>query len=84
MREQNWLSVLDQFWKDFNKNVSSVKEIRTREVLDMLNESLGNLIFYTNDDGKIDRSCKLCANGTLSLKNSFRGGAFINAENRSF
>ncbi len=79
--KENWLSVLDQFWQDFNKNVSSVKEIRTREVLDMLNESLGNLIFYTNDDGKIDRSCKLCANGTLSLKNSFRGGAFIGCSN---
>merc|ERR1712005_18993 len=79
--KENWLSVLDQFWKDFNKNVSSVKEIRTREVLDMLNESLGNLIFYTNDDGKIDRSCKLCTNGTLSLKNSFRGGAFIGCSN---
>ena len=47
----------------------------------MLNESLGNLIFYTNDDGKIDRSCKLCSNGTLSLKNSFRGGAFIGCSN---
>ena len=79
--KENWLSVLDQFWQDFNKNVSSVKEIRTREVLDMLNESLGNLIFYTNDDGKIDRSCKLCTNGTLSLKNSFRGGAFIGCSN---
>ena len=56
--KENWLSVLDQFWKDFNKNVSSVKEIRTREVLDMLNESLGDLIFERNNNGKID-SCLL-------------------------
>jgi len=33
------------FWKDFNNNVSEVKEKRTREVLDLLNESLGTLIF---------------------------------------
>ena len=33
------------FWKDFNKNVSEVKEKRTREVLDLLNDSLGSLIF---------------------------------------
>ena len=33
------------FWKDFNQNVSDVKEKRTREVLDLLNDSLGSLIF---------------------------------------
>ena len=33
------------FWKDFNQNVSDVKEKRTREVLDLLNDSLGTLIF---------------------------------------
>ena len=40
-----WIEVLNNFWKDFYKNVGDVKEIRTREVLDMLNESLGALIF---------------------------------------
>ena len=40
-----WIEVLNNFWKDFYKNVGEVKEIRTREVLDMLNESLGALIF---------------------------------------
>ena len=47
----------------------------------MLNESLGNLIFERNDKDVIDRKCKLCANGELSLKNSFRGGAFIGCSN---
>ena len=37
-----WVEVLNNFWKDFYKNVGDVKEIRTREVLDMLNESLRN------------------------------------------
>ena len=58
-----------------------VKEKRTREVLDLLNESLGELIFDTTHDGKIDRKCPLCKNGELSLKNSFRGGAFIGCSN---
>ena len=75
--KENWIKVLDQFWIDFNKNVSNVKEKRTREVLDLLNESLGKLIFDTDENGKIDRKCKLCQTGELSLKNSFRGGAFI-------
>ena len=75
--KENWIKVLDQFWIDFNKNVLNVKEKRTREVLDLLNESLGKLIFDTDENGKIDRKCKLCQTGELSLKNSFRGGAFI-------
>ena len=55
----DYIKVLENFWKDFYSNVGSVKEIRTREVLDMLNESLGALIFERNNDGNIDRGCKL-------------------------
>ena len=76
-----WIKVLEDFWKDFFINVNLVKEKRTREVLDLLNESLGNLIFDKNDQDIIDRKCKLCTNGELSLKNSFRGGAFIGCSN---
>ncbi len=79
--KENWIKVLEQFWKDFNLNVSNVKEKRTREVLDLLNESLGSLIFEVDKDGKINRKCQLCDQGQLSLKNSFRGGAFIGCSN---
>ena len=77
----DYIKVLENFWKDFYSNVGSVKEIRTREVLDMLNESLGDLVFDKDKDDQIDRKCKACQNGTLSLKNSFRGGAFIGCSN---
>ena len=79
--KEEWIKVLDNFWKDFNLNVSNVKEKRTREVLDLLNESLGELIFEADKEGKINRKCKLCDTGELSLKNSFRGGAFIGCSN---
>ncbi len=79
--KENWIKVLEEFWRDFNLNVADVKEKRTREVLDMLNESLGSLIFEVGNDGKINRKCKLCDSGQLSLKNSFRGGAFIGCSN---
>ncbi len=86
--KESWIKVLELFWKDFYNNVTKVKEIRTREVLDLLNDSLGDLVFNKNKDGKVDRSCKLynesCKfpnEGTLSLKNSFRGGAFIGCSN---
>ena len=76
-----WVEVLNNFWKDFYKNIGEVKEIRTREVLDLLNESLGTLIFERDANDSVDRKCKLCSNGELSLKNSFRGGAFIGCSN---
>ena len=79
--KEGWIKVLEMFWKDFNQNVAEVKEKRTREVLDLLNDSLGSLVFERDADGNIDRKCKLCANGLLSLKNSFRGGAFIGCSN---
>jgi DNA topoisomerase-1 len=76
-----WVEVLNNFWKDFYKNVGEVKEIRTREVLDLLNKSLGALIFERDKNNEDDRKCKLCSSGELSLKNSFRGGAFIGCSN---
>ena len=79
--KESWIKVLELFWKDFNNNVSEVKEKRTREVLDLLNDSLGELIFDKDDKGNVLRKCQLCNSGTLSLKNSFRGGAFIGCSN---
>ena len=79
--KEGWIKVLEMFWKDFNQNVSNVKEKRTREVLDLLNDSLGTLIFERDKDGKVNRKCSLCETGSLSLKNSFRGGAFIGCSN---
>jgi DNA topoisomerase-1 len=79
--KESWIKVLELFWKDFHNNVSEVKEKRTREVLDLLNDSLGDLVFDKDDKGNIVRKCQLCSSGTLSLKNSFRGGAFIGCSN---
>jgi len=79
--KESWIKVLELFWKDFHNNVSEVKEKRTREVLDLLNDSLGDLVFDKDDNGNIVRRCQLCNSGTLSLKNSFRGGAFIGCSN---
>jgi DNA topoisomerase I len=79
--KEGWIRVLEMFWKDFSQNVSEVKEKRTREVLDLLNDSLGSLIFERGKDGNVDRKCQLCNDGSLSLKNSFRGGAFIGCSN---
>jgi len=79
--KEEWIKVLEKFWKDFNQNISEVKKKRTREVLDLLNDSLGSLIFERDNEGNVNRQCKLCNDGVLSLKNSFKGGAFIGCSN---
>ncbi len=79
--KEGWVKVLEMFWKDFNQNILDVKKKKTREVLDLLNDSLGSLIFERDKEGNIDRKCQLCNEGSLSLKNSFRGGAFIGCSN---
>ena len=70
----DWIEVLTKFWKEFNQNVLEVKELRTRAILDMMNESLGEIIFDKDNEGKIKRSCE--CGGELSLKTG-RFGAFI-------
>ena len=74
----NWIDVLSQFWSQFNSNVSEVKELRTRTILDMLNESLADIIFDKDQDGKVLRTCQ--CGGELSLKVG-RFGAFIGCAN---
>ena len=73
-----WIDVLSQFWEQFNINVNEVKELRTRAILDMLNESLADIIFDKDESGKVERKCQ--CGGELSLKVG-RFGAFIGCAN---
>jgi len=70
----DWIDVLTKFWEQFNQNINRVKDLRTREILDMMNVSLGEIIFDKDEAGKIKRSCS--CGGELSLKIG-RFGAFI-------
>ena len=70
----DWIDVLTKFWEQFNQNINRVKDLRTREILDMMNISLGEIIFDKDEAGKIKRSCS--CGGELSLKIG-RFGAFI-------
>ena len=73
-----WIDVLSQFWEQFNINVNEVKELRTRAILDMLNESLADIIFDKDESGSVERKCQ--CGGELSLKVG-RFGAFIGCAN---
>ena len=73
-----WIDVLSQFWEQFNININEVKELRTRAILDMLNESLADIIFDKDESGSVERKCQ--CGGELSLKVG-RFGAFIGCAN---
>jgi DNA topoisomerase-1 len=76
----DWKQLLRDFWVDFHAAADGMTELRTTQVLDALNESLGPLIFPDKGDGSNPRACPSCSNGLLSLKTS-RFGAFIGCSN---
>ncbi len=64
----------------FPARLTGIKDLRTTEVLDSLNELLGPHIFPAKEDGSNPRACPSCGNGQLSLKLG-KFGAFIGCSN---
>jgi len=76
-----WKTVLEDFWKNFSGAVADIKELRVREVLDTLNDLLGDHFFPAPEDGSHDgRKCPQCDDGRVSLKLG-KFGAFIGCSN---
>ncbi|MEW5422043.1 type I DNA topoisomerase [Amorphus sp. 3PC139-8] len=75
-----WQEVLRDFWRDFSAHVDETKELRVSDVLEALNEILGDHIFTKPADGGDPRACPSCADGRLSLKLG-KFGAFIGCSN---
>ncbi len=78
--EVDWKELLRAFWKDFSGAVDDIKDLRTGQVLDSLNELLGPHIFPDRGDGVDPRLCPSCGKGQLSLKLG-KFGAFIGCAN---
>ena len=78
--EIDWKALLRDFWNDFSGAVDDIKDLRTGQVLDSLNELLGPHIFPARGDGVDPRLCPLCGKGQLSLKLG-KYGAFIGCSN---
>jgi len=71
-----WKTVLRQFWEHFSTAVDGTKELRVSQVLDTLDEVLGQHFFPPAADGHDPRICPTCGAGRLSLKLG-KFGAFI-------
>ncbi|MGI8570067.1 MAG: type I DNA topoisomerase [Methylocella sp.] len=78
--ELDWKQVLRDFWVDFSGALAGIKDLRTTQVLDSLNELLGPHIFPAKEDGSNPRLCPSCGTGQLSLKLG-KFGAFIGCSN---
>jgi len=72
--------LLRDFWKEFTAAIAETKELRVSDVLDALNETLGQHVFPDKGDGSDPRACPKCNEGRLSLKISGKFGAFIGCE----
>jgi len=78
--EIDWKALLRDFWRDFSASLGEIKDLRTGQVLDSLNELLGPHIFPARADGGDPRQCPTCGSGRLSLKLG-KFGAFIGCSN---
>jgi DNA topoisomerase-1 len=78
--EIDWKALLRDFWRDFSASLGEIKDLRTGQVLDSLNELLGPHIFPAKGDGGDPRACPSCSAGQLSLKLG-KFGAFIGCSN---
>jgi len=76
----DWKRVLRDFWEAFSAAIDATKELRTKDVLDALDELLGPHFFRGDEPGTDPRACPSCADGRLSLKLG-RYGAFIGCSN---
>jgi DNA topoisomerase I len=75
-----WKEVMRRFWLDFSAAIAGTKELRTTQVLDALNETLGPHIFPDKGDGTNPRACPSCGTGSLSLKLG-KFGVFVGCSN---
>ncbi len=83
--EIDWKEVMRQFWREFSAAIGGTKELRTSEVLDKLDDLLGDHLFPKAADdhegpAKDPRACPRCGNGRLGLKLS-KTGPFIGCSN---
>ena len=84
--KMDWKLLLKEFWTQFSADIGETKELRVSEVLDVINEKLGDHVFKDRGDGMDPKTCPICGkemreNGMLSIKTSSKFGAFIGCTN---
>jgi DNA topoisomerase-1 len=76
----DWKILLKEFWDQFKVAIDNTSEIQRTDVIQKIDLALENHFFNLNDNGKVDRVCPTCSNGSLSLKVG-KFGSFIACSN---
>ena len=77
---ENWLKLLETFWRDFKPRTAEVMEQRPSDVTAALDEFLGPWLFPDKGDGSDPRLCPKCGDGRLALRGG-RFGSFVACSN---
>ncbi|AOX20566.1 type I DNA topoisomerase [Kozakia baliensis] len=76
----DWHDVMAAFWRDFSHAVAQTKDLKISDVIDALDQDLGEHFFPTPTDGSDPRQCHACGTGRLGLRLG-KFGAFIGCSN---
>ena len=76
----DWRAVMERFWRDFSHAVEQTRELKISDVIDALDQDLGEHFFPAREDGADPRLCTSCGTGRLGLKLG-RHGSFIGCSN---
>ena len=76
----DWREVMRAFWEAFSRAVDQTKELKISDVINALDQDLGEHFFPPKEDGSDPRLCPACNNGRLGLKLG-RYGSFIGCSN---
>ncbi len=76
----DWRAVMERFWRDFSQAVEQTRELKISDVIDALDQDLGEHFFPVREDGTDPRVCQVCHTGRLGLKLG-RHGSFIGCSN---
>ena len=75
-----WRAVMQAFWEQFSRAVEQTRDLKISDVIDALDQDLGQHFFPARADGADPRLCPACHAGRLGLKLG-RHGSFIGCSN---
>jgi DNA topoisomerase-1 len=76
----DWRAVMEKFWREFSRTVEATRELKISDVIDAIDQDLGQHFFPAREDGTDPRVCQACHTGRLGLKLG-RHGSFIGCSN---
>ena len=76
----DWRAVMQAFWEHFSRAVEQTRDLKISDVIDALDQDLGQHFFPAKADGSDPRLCPACHEGRLGLKLG-RHGSFIGCAN---